>query len=343
MSWARASDGFSFAPASLGHSLRPPSRGSSRPRSSLAAAANGCLSARGSSNHGQTTRLSMADGFIQAAEGFSTRTPRMSASCQGRAERRELAAICALIGQEAALKTRSSRDAFRFVDPERGGSITRAEVRCFFHVHGVSERDADRFFSCLDGDSTGQIDYREFLDVVRPYVQIDEGCKPARSVSRQSEASTRASDLDCGAAPTREGTPEAPTPIPSGRARTWPVSGARGAAAAPDDVRRIVDFIGEKVACKYTTFRDFFRALDVDKDGTVGQQDLRTFFSQCSLPKKSADALFASMDRDGSGEVEYIEFMAMFGPSIQPGYSQISDRSAEKLRRAERPPIWRVS
>merc|ERR1719387_2517540 len=58
----------------------------------------------------------------------------------------ELRKICSLIGDKVAMKFSHARDAFRFVDVDHDGTISRSEMRYFFRHFNVPDVTADRFF-----------------------------------------------------------------------------------------------------------------------------------------------------------------------------------------------------
>lgn len=93
----------------------------------------------------------------------------------------------------------------------------------------------------------------------------------------------------------------------------------------------ILDSIGAKAAFKFRNLRDAFRLVDVDKGGTVSKDEMRDFFRQFNMPAADADLLFDSLDYDGSGELDYVEFMEHFGPVIQPGSAFRSRDDRQKL------------
>jgi len=77
--------------------------------------------------------------------------------------------------------------------------------------------------------------------------------------------------------------------------------------------------IGEKAMFKWKNVRDAFRTIDQDRSGTVDKEEMKAFFRQFCMPEESAAMLFDYLDEDGSGELDYVEFMHHFGPLIQPG------------------------
>lgn len=68
-----------------------------------------------------------------------------------------------------------------------------------------------------------------------------------------------------------------------------------------------------------------FRRIDESGDGTISKQELFAFISSGkagTMPKRDFDALFKSMDLDGNGKVNFMEFcsiMALAGKSYKRG------------------------
>merc|ERR1719337_776104 len=81
----------------------------------------------------------------------------------------------------------------------------------------------------------------------------------------------------------------------------------------------ILELIGQKAFFKFRNVKDAFRTIDQDRSGSVEKQEMQAFFRQFSLPEETASLLFDYLDRDESGELDYVEFMRHFGPIIQPG------------------------
>jgi len=81
----------------------------------------------------------------------------------------------------------------------------------------------------------------------------------------------------------------------------------------------ILELVGMKAFFKFRNVKDAFRTIDQDRSGSVDKQEMQAFFRQFSLPEETASLLFDYLDRDESGELDYVEFMRHFGPIIQPG------------------------
>merc|ERR1719316_1075378 len=86
-----------------------------------------------------------------------------------------------------------------------------------------------------------------------------------------------------------------------------------------DEYTDILELIGQKAFFKFRNVKDAFRTIDQDRSGSVDKQEMQAFFRQFSLPEETASLLFDYLDRDESGELDYVEFMRHFGPIIQPG------------------------
>jgi len=77
--------------------------------------------------------------------------------------RTELRKLMQDLGDKLPLKFKHMRDAFRMLDLERNGRITRAEMRAFFRGFGHQEDVADRVFDLVDQEGHGEVDFGVFM------------------------------------------------------------------------------------------------------------------------------------------------------------------------------------
>jgi len=77
--------------------------------------------------------------------------------------RTELRKLMQDIGEKLPIKFKHARDAFRCLDLERNGKITRAELQAFFRGFGHPEYTADQVFDLLLEDGEEEIDFKSFM------------------------------------------------------------------------------------------------------------------------------------------------------------------------------------
>jgi Ca2+-binding EF-hand superfamily protein len=212
-------------------------------------------------------------------------------------EQQELRAICEQIGFKAAQKFRTVREAFRYLDADHDGKITRDEMHYFFRAYNLQESIADRFFNRLDRDESGEVEYAEFMKFVAPYVQPDI-VATCPSPECSSGASTRA-------------------PSPQGSICEQVVEGGK---SIDPELQTLFEFIGRKATEKFSHAREAFRRVDCNNDGSISRGEMRYFFRTFNLSEAQADKFFEHMDHDGSGEIDYHEFVRFLGPFLDlPG------------------------
>jgi Ca2+-binding EF-hand superfamily protein len=90
-----------------------------------------------------------------------------------------LAQICDHAGDKAAMKFKNMPQAFRLVKRDLENKVDRFEVRNFFRQNGSKTTLADKFFEKLDKKGEGKIDFAEFQNHFRPYIQ--PGSAPPRA------------------------------------------------------------------------------------------------------------------------------------------------------------------
>lgn len=76
---------------------------------------------------------------------------------------KEMKAVMKDIGEKLPLKFKHVRDAFRPLDLNRNGKVTRTEMRSFLRGFGWSHDVADRLFKALDDRVIGEIDFNDFV------------------------------------------------------------------------------------------------------------------------------------------------------------------------------------
>jgi Ca2+-binding EF-hand superfamily protein len=216
-------------------------------------------------------------------------------------EEHELRMICEQIGMKAAQKFSTVRDAFRYLDADHDGKISLSEMKYFFRAYNFSENIAERFFSRLDSDASGEVEYAEFMNFVAPHVQPDY-VATCCSTQCSSGASTRAPS------------PHADTSQPRVDDRK----------TMDPELQSTFEFIGRKAMEKFSNAREAFRYVDCNGDGSISRREMRYFFRAFNLSETEADKFFDHMDGDVSGEVDYHEFVCLLGPFLDlPGTAAV--------------------
>jgi len=74
-----------------------------------------------------------------------------------------------------------------------------------------------------------------------------------------------------------------------------------------------------KASSKFKTVREAFRFVDADRDGHVDKEEMRYFFRSYGFSPQVSDCFFDFLDTDGSGEIDYDDFVKYFWPHIVQG------------------------
>eukprot|EP00397_Hematodinium_sp_SG-2012_P009167 GEMP01009243.1.p1 GENE.GEMP01009243.1~~GEMP01009243.1.p1 ORF type:complete len:545 (+),score=80.84 GEMP01009243.1:39-1673(+) len=266
---------------------------------------------------GQSTRNSDDHSSTWCYPGnVSSLTARAAPIGQVQSPTKEFRLLRDEVGHKVALKFRRVRDAFRFVDADKDGIISRTEIRHFFRTLNIDEARADRFFDSLDVNGSGEVDYLEFKKFFGAIIQPDYGYGRGDDFGYPSGSKTARHGMRF--------TPRQPAAFadslnqiycPRLKGGTLHVS-----SSIPEDLRKVCYLIGEKAPQKFRTVREAFRFIDTDHDGLVSQAEMHGFFRAFNIPPEMADKMFQYLDKDHSNHVDYNEFVHHFGQYIQPGY-----------------------
>jgi len=202
--------------------------------------------------------------------------------------RRELRKLMSDIGTKLPLKFKHVRDAFRVLDLQRNGCITRAEMRGFFRGFGHDDEVADKVFDLCDSAGAGEVDFASFM------IHFDPVLGPA---FRQAKRAPRIKVED---------------------------------PRLSKEVNDIAAVIEARLTTKYRSIQDAFRALDLNKDGTVSKSEMRTFVRNFGMSNDAADKIFQALDTDNQGEIMYMKFMALFRP--HDGHNKGEDEEIQSPR-----------
>lgn len=216
------------------------------------------------------------------------------------ADDHELQSMCEQIGMKAAQKFKTVREAFRYLDADHDGKISRSEIHYFFRAYNIPAHIADRFFDKLDYDGSGEVEYGEITRYLARYIQSDYDNGGWSSPESGSEASTR---------------------MPSPEDVVEPTVGDVQAKNPMDrEVQDALTFIGMKAKEKFGHARELFRRVDCNDDGRISKKEMRYFYRVFNLSETGADKLFNFMGGELTGDVSYHDFVGLVGPFLElPG------------------------
>ncbi|CAK0830053.1 unnamed protein product [Prorocentrum cordatum] len=102
--------------------------------------------------------------------------------------------------------------------------------------------------------------------------------------------------------------------------------------AIEKEVNDIAHILQDRMTTKYKSVQDAFRAIDLNKDGGVCLQEMKTFFRNIGMSYSQAEKVFAALDTDGTGDVKYNKFIGLFG----------NQKSKEALETEKAQPLWKL-
>ena len=200
-------------------------------------------------------------------------------------------------GLRTALTANRTRviDAFRKLDKDGDGTITKAEFRGALPLLGfdASRTDlTDELFKMFDSDGGGTISFDELNQKLR-----------------QGAAVELAAELKAGAVGAIE--LKAKNKIAPGSSRRH-LLGEQRSSVLPVLKEVTVAGVRESLAASYSRVIDFFKRMDKNGDGAVTKHEFRAGLGLLGIDESQAsmeaiDALFDSFDMDGSGELTFNE------------------------------------
>jgi len=210
----------------------------------------------------------------------------------------------AFLGRKSSERFRHVMDLIRHLDRDYDGSISREEMRHFFSIFGLDIRLADRCFAALLKSGMAEVDYMDFMRAIAPHLDLPgveavlhqgggAGGKriPVKQRMGQGVALTIDDDLEL---------------------RTEEQKAALARRQGIRNLRLMMQDISRKLQLKFRHARDAFRGLDLDKDGKISPTEMRAFLRGFGYPAEAADDLFALLDEESTGEVDFSHFMSCF-------------------------------
>ena len=195
-----------------------------------------------------------------------------------------------ILRQHMETKFTQMRSAFRAMDEDCSGTVTRKELRAMILAMNLSMSTdvINALIDLADFDGDGNINYAEFARLMT-----------ADDVLSMKDT-LRAAGGQHGY--TKRGTvqPKPPRPPPG------PLPGG----ATADELRRAQQALRDRITTKYTYLTDAFRNIDEDHSGRLGKSEIRQLCVELNmpLPETVLDGLLLLADHDGDMSISYAEF-----------------------------------
>jgi Ca2+-binding EF-hand superfamily protein len=218
--------------------------------------------------------------------------------------------------------------AFQYVDLDKSGSLDAKEIRRALDMWNVpmDEEKLQKLVAACDHDGDGQVDYKEFVDMlardtVAPAAmgKRDMQSLEAMGVDAQEmlnlqlghgkekayKISINATDDDAppgSGGRGRGGSPRAPAPKPKPQ---------KSKAQMEKETKMFIDQASNAMNSRFTDMFKAFQYVDLDKSGTLNKKELRRALDFWNVPldEEMLEQLISACDHDGDGEVDYKEFV----------------------------------
>jgi len=245
-------------------------------------------------------------------------------------DRQKLRSTQFVKGASEALNSRFSDmfKAFQYVDLDRSGTLNKAELTRAIEMWNlpVDSDQLDDLIAACDADGDGNVDYKEFVDVLArdTVAPAAMGKRDMQAMQAMGTADVDPTFLGHGAKVKHAYAKPAPSQSSAAASAYQPADAAgylqQAAPTAPArqaadrQKLRSTQFVKGASEALNSRFSDMFKAfqfVDLDRSGTLNKAELTRAIEMWNLPVDSdqLDDLIAACDADGDGNVDYKEFV----------------------------------
>ena len=190
-------------------------------------------------------------------------------------------------------------DLFRCWDEDRSGTVDKDEFHKAVRALGfeVEKADTDAVFDSLDDDHSGTIEYKELATMLR------KGAGSEAAKANLKRAASKRENRGRGSAMTAK---NVNTSYVSARVSALPPT----VKLSYENEKTIQEQLHDVLQEHSVKLIDLFRDWDDDGNGALDKKEMRQGIAALGYeaPRKEVDALFDSIDKDGSGWIEFDEF-----------------------------------
>jgi len=216
--------------------------------------------------------------------------------------------IMAQLRHKVETQHRSVTDAFRILDRDNSGGISREELEAALVRYNIPAHHISQFMRKLDTNCDGVVSFAEFAAALSPRADaFGARCSPDSFVANRHVVVPNVAggqvwhndNLPLGAA-SGELRPDA-------QLMGLPHSRANATSAQLADYTSTLSSL---IYTKHSKLRDAFRAMDFNKDGRLSEAELKRAVRTYNLPipEEHVQQIFQQCDRNRDGHVNYEEF-----------------------------------
>lgn len=211
---------------------------------------------------------------------------------------RELMRLLDQVALKIAEKGKSCVEAFRGLDPDHDGKITREEASQFFLTYGMTLADVERVLVHFEASEKDDLlDFQFFQSFLRPFISAAvAGTKWADQIAAADQK-----------------------PIMEYN-KSQPVDRGKAIEAVRREFHEVLFRMGQKAKLKFLTVRKAFRCVNLEAQGQIPRSDMRYFFRVFNIDENIADQFHNRMDFNGTGEVDYDDFFECMRVYLMPDY-----------------------
>jgi len=215
--------------------------------------------------------------------------------------------------QAVELRYRNLREAFRTIDKDSSGTLSRDELQYalfLWHIQAQG-RHVDGIMAEFDRDRNGELTYAEWCEGLKPFSVTSKAV-----FGLEDRHVTNRHTVLPGAGRVLINDNLTPNQRSAARPRRdYELIELPGGAppASPEVLRDATNQLSNRIHDKFKQLKDAFRSFDENKDGKLSKQELMTAVRCFNLPipREHVMQIAQLCDADADGQIDYNEFAAV--------------------------------
>jgi len=217
--------------------------------------------------------------------------------------------IMAQLRHKVETQHRSVADAFRILDRDSSGAISRDELEAALVRYNIPSHNVSQFMRNLDTNCDGVVSFAEFAAALSPRAEaFGARCSPDRFVANRHMIVPNAAGGQVWANDNLPLRAAGGQLRPDAELMALPHSRTGGASSA-----QLADYtstLSSLIYTKHSKLREAFRSMDANKDGRLSEAELKRAVRTYNLPipEEHVHQIWQQCDRNRDGTVDYEEF-----------------------------------